>query len=50
MRKSQTKDAKQLIAKQITDSEKIILSGIRAKYSIDNVNKGTFVLKDFKIT
>jgi hypothetical protein len=48
MRKSQTKDVKQLIAKQITDSEKIILSGISAKYSIDNVDKGTFVLKEFQ--
>jgi hypothetical protein len=48
MRKSQTKDVKQLIAMQITDSEKIILSGISAKYSIDNVDKGTFVLKEFQ--
>ena len=48
MRKSQTKDVKQLMAKQITDSEKIILSGISAKYSIDNIDKGTFVLKEFQ--
>ena len=48
MRKSQTEDVKQLIAKQITDSEKIILSGISAKYSIDNVDKGTFILKEFQ--
>ena len=48
MRKSQTKDVKQLIAKQITYSEKIILSGISAKYSIDNVDKGTFVMKEFQ--
>ena len=48
MRKCQTKDVKQLIAKQITDSEKIILSGISAKYSIDNVDKGTFVMKEFQ--
>jgi hypothetical protein len=48
MRKSLTKNVKQLIAKQITDSEKIILSGISAKYSIDNVDKGTFILKEFQ--
>jgi len=48
MRKSQTKDVKQLMAKQITDSEKIILSGISAKYSIDKIDKGTFVLKEFQ--
>ena len=48
MRKSQTKDVKQLMAKQITDSEKIILSGISANYSIDNIDKGTFVLKEFQ--
>jgi hypothetical protein len=28
---------KQLVAKQITDNEKIILSGISPKYSIDNI-------------
>ncbi len=39
---------KQLIAKQITDNEKIILSGISPNYSIDNVDKGTFVLKEFQ--
>ncbi len=36
------------MAKQITDNEKIILSGISVKYSIDNIDKGNFVLKDFQ--
>ncbi len=39
---------KQLIAKQITDNEKIILSGINPNYSVDDVDKGTFVLKEFQ--
>ncbi len=44
MLKKRTKSVKQLMAKQITDNEKIILSGISLKYSIDNVDKGNFVL------
>jgi hypothetical protein len=48
MLKKHTKSVKQLMAKQITDNEKIILSGISAKYSIDNVDKGTFILKEFQ--
>ncbi len=43
-----TTTVKQLIAKQITDNEKIILSGISPNYSIDNVDKGAFVLKEFQ--
>jgi hypothetical protein len=30
------------------DNEKIVLSGINAKYSIDNVDKGNFVLKEIQ--
>jgi hypothetical protein len=48
MRKMHITTVKQLIAKQITDNEKIILSGISPNYSIDNVDKGTFVLKEFQ--
>jgi hypothetical protein len=44
-----TSNVKQLIAKQITDNEKIILSGISPNYSIiDNVDKGAFVLKEIQ--
>ena len=39
---------KQLWAKQVTDGEKIILAGISAKYSIDVIDKGTFVLKEIQ--
>ncbi len=39
---------KQLVAKRITDNEKIILSGISPKYSIDNIDKGTFIIKEFQ--
>ena len=39
---------KQLVAKQITDNEKIILSGISPKYSIENIDKGNFIIKEFQ--
>jgi hypothetical protein len=48
MRKMHVTTVKQLIAKQITDNEKIILSGINPNYSVDDVDKGTFVLKEFQ--
>ncbi len=48
MRKMHTTTVKQLIAKQITDNEKIILSGISPNYSVDNVDKSSFVLKEFQ--
>ena len=48
MRNKHFTDVKQLWAKQVTDNEKIILSGINVKYSIDNVDKGTFVLKELQ--
>ncbi len=48
MRQKHFKDVKQLWAKQITDIEKIILAGINVKYSIDNVDKGIFLLKELQ--
>jgi hypothetical protein len=48
MRRRHLTDVKQLWAKQLTDNEKIILAGINAKYSIDNVDKGTFLLKELQ--
>ncbi len=49
MRRMHVTTVKQLIAKQITDNEKIILSGINnPNYSVDNRDKGTFVLKEFQ--
>ncbi len=36
------------MAKQITDNEKIILSGISPKYSIDNIDKGNFIIEEFQ--
>jgi hypothetical protein len=48
MRRMHVVTVKQLIAKQITDNEKIILSGINPNYSVDNVDKGTFILKEFQ--
>ncbi len=48
MRNKHFTDVKQLWVKQVTDNEKIILSGINVKYSIDNVDKGTFVLKELQ--
>jgi hypothetical protein len=48
MRPKHFKDVKQLWAKQITDNEKIILAGINVKYSIDNVDKGIFLLQELQ--
>jgi hypothetical protein len=48
MLKKHLTNVKQLMAKQITDNEKIILSGVSVKYSIDDVDKGNFVLKEFQ--
>jgi hypothetical protein len=47
-KKTHLTSLKQLAAKQITDHEKIILSGISPKYSIDNTDKGNFMLKEFQ--
>jgi hypothetical protein len=46
--KKHLKSLKQLVSKQITDNEKIILLGISPKYSIDNVDKGIFIIKEFQ--
>jgi hypothetical protein len=48
MRNKKFKDVKQLWAKQVTDNEKITLSGINVKYPIDIVDKDTFVLKELQ--
>jgi hypothetical protein len=36
------------VANQITDNEKIILSGISPKYSSDNIDTGNFIIKEFQ--
>ena len=43
--KSEFRKVKCLIAKQITDEEKIILAGIDPSFTIENVDKGTHVNK-----
>ena len=48
LKRSHLTSLKQLVAKQITDNEKIILSGISPKYSIDNIDKGNFIIKEFQ--
>ncbi len=37
-----------LIAKQITDDEKVILSGIDSTFTIENIDKGSFVFRTFQ--
>ena len=37
-----------LIAKQITDDEKVILTGLDATFTIENVDKGSFILRAFQ--
>jgi hypothetical protein len=37
-----------LIAKQITDDEKVILTGLDPTFTIENVDKGTFILRAFQ--
>ena len=48
LKKTHLTSLKQLVAKQITDNEKIVLSGISPKYSIDNIDKGNFIIKEFQ--
>jgi hypothetical protein len=48
MRKKHLVSVNQLWAKQVIDNEKIVLSGINAKYSIANDDKGNFVLKEIQ--
>jgi hypothetical protein len=37
-----------LIAKQITDDEKVVLTGLDASFTIDNIDKGTFIFRAFQ--
>jgi hypothetical protein len=37
-----------LITKQITDDEKVILAGIYPSFTIENIDKGSFILRDFQ--
>jgi hypothetical protein len=37
-----------LITKQITDDEKVILAGIDSAFTIENIDKGIFKLRDFQ--
>ncbi len=37
-----------MISKQITDDEKVILSGIDPTFTIENIDKGTFVFRTFQ--
>jgi hypothetical protein len=37
-----------LIAKQITDDEKVILTGLDPAFTIENVDKGTFIFRAFQ--
>ena len=48
LKRSHLTSLKQLVAKQITDNEKIVLSGISPKYSIDKIDKGKFIIKEFQ--
>ena len=47
MNKAEFRKIKCLISKQITDEEKIILAGIDPSFTIDNVDKGAFVMRIF---
>jgi hypothetical protein len=46
--KPEFRKIKCLIAKQITDEEKIILAGIDSSFTIENVDEGAFVLRNFQ--
>ena len=46
--KSEFRKLKCLIAKQITDEEKVILAGIDPSFTIENVDKGDYVLRNFQ--
>jgi hypothetical protein len=48
LNKTEFRKIKCLIAKQITDEEKIILAGIDSSFTIDNVDKGAYVLRTFQ--
>ena len=46
--KAEFRKMKCLIAKQITDDEKVILSGIDSTFTIENIDKGVFVFRTFQ--
>ncbi len=48
LNRSEFRKLKCLIAKQITDEEKIILAGIDSSFTIENVDKGAYVLRNFQ--
>ncbi len=48
MNKAEFRKIKCLISKQITDEEKIILAGIDPSFTIENVDKGAYVLRNFQ--
>ena len=48
LNKAEFRKIKCLISKQITDEEKIILAGIDPSFTIDNVDKGAYVLRTFQ--
>ncbi len=46
--KTEYRKLKCLITKQITDDEKFILAGIDSTFTIENIDKGNFKLRDFQ--
>jgi hypothetical protein len=46
--KTETRKLKCLIAKQVTDDEKVILAGIHPSFTIEGIDKGTYVLHTFQ--
>jgi hypothetical protein len=46
--KTEYRKLKCLITKQITDDEKVILAGIDSRFTIENIDKGNFKLRDFQ--
>jgi len=46
--KTELRKLKCLIAKQITDEEKIILAGIDPSFTIDNIDKGAYIMSSFQ--
>ncbi len=48
MSKGEFRKLKVLIAKQITDDERVILAGLDPTFTIENIDKGEFLLQTFK--
>ncbi len=48
MSKVELREMKCLISKQITDEEKVVLAGIDATFTIENIDKGDFVFRTFQ--